>query len=195
MEWQNASAATVATTQALGVARPAQLEQRADGAWRPRAGGRTPRSRARRAAPAAAACIALDVERARARQDLVAAQRVDGRGPVGHAVGVAPPQRREAGVEALGGRDDRADDDVLGQHARQPPHEAVPADARRRGAARARRRGRPGRGRARRRRCGPRPWCAAPRPAAAPRPRASSTTPWTVRRPGCSAQPEKSVPS
>ena len=199
MLWQNASARTVATASPLAHAtRPGPAASGSSS--RPRAACRTPRSRARRAAAAAASFIAVQVERLRPGQHVVAGQRVhDGRG-VGDPVGVAPPQRGEARVEprpapattrrtrTSAGRiplSRRASASTGGSWIGRPSS----ARPRRR-----RRGGRPVRGRAHRCRCGRRrsPGPPGRRSAMAS---AASRSPWTVRSPGCAAQPWNSVPS
>ena len=120
MLWQNASATTHAHRHPVGVALPVEAAQRAD---------------RRRALPAAAEGREVvlpeeqrrglvhgrQVERAGVPERVVPAQRVGVGRVVADPVGVAPPQRREAGVEPLGGGPDRAHPDVRRQRPRQPP--------------------------------------------------------------------------
>jgi hypothetical protein len=61
------------------------------------------------------------VERAGVPERVVPAQRVGVGRVIADPVGVAPPQRREAGVEPLGGGRDRAHPDVRRERPRQPP--------------------------------------------------------------------------
>ena len=61
------------------------------------------------------------VERAGVPERVVPAQRIGVGRVIADPVGVAPPQRREAGVEALGGGPDRAHPDVRRERPRQPP--------------------------------------------------------------------------
>jgi hypothetical protein len=61
------------------------------------------------------------VERAGVPERVVPAQRIGGGRVVADPVGVPSPQRREAGVEALGGGPDRVHPDVRRQRPRQPP--------------------------------------------------------------------------
>ena len=56
---------------------------------------------------------------------MVAGQRVDGRGVVGDPVGVPAPDRREAGVEPVGGGDHAAYADVGGQETVEPAAQVV----------------------------------------------------------------------
>ena len=67
----------------------------------------------------------VEVERPGPGQHVAAGQRVDQLGTVGHAVGVAPPGRREARVEALGRLPHRAHPDVGRQDAVEPPQQPV----------------------------------------------------------------------
>jgi hypothetical protein len=66
------------------------------------------------------------VERPRVPERVVPAQRVGRGGLIADPVGVPPPQRREAGVEALGGGPDRVHPDVRRQRPRQPPQRGRP---------------------------------------------------------------------
>ena len=139
----------------------------------------------------AAAFISRLVERPRPGQHVAAAQRVHELGPVGHPVGVAPPRRREPGVEAVR----RLDRPVHPQVGAQRRRSAAGPAARARRAARSRSActtwparvhagvGAPGAGQ--------------PdlRAAAAPSPAPPTSSPSTVRSPGWAAQPWKSVPS
>jgi hypothetical protein len=61
------------------------------------------------------------VERAGVPERVVPAQRIGGGRAIADSVGVPSPQRREAGVEALGGGPDRVHPDVRRQRPCQPP--------------------------------------------------------------------------
>jgi hypothetical protein len=61
------------------------------------------------------------VERAGVPERVVPAQRIGGGRVIADPVGVPSPQRREAGVEALGRGPDRVHPDVRRQRPRQPP--------------------------------------------------------------------------
>jgi hypothetical protein len=103
----------------VGVALPIEAAQRADGG---------------RALPAAAEGREIvlpeqqrrglvhgrQVERAGVPERVAPAQRVGLGRVIADPVGVAPPQRREAGVESLGGGPDRAHPDVRRERPRQP---------------------------------------------------------------------------
>jgi hypothetical protein len=71
------------------------------------------------------------VERARPRQDVAAHERVGQLAGVDDAVGVPPPDRREAGVEAPGGRAHPAYAQVGGQDAVDPAGERLQRRVRR----------------------------------------------------------------
>ena len=175
MLWQNASARTVADR----AARPRRAPRRgraACGSWsRPRAACRTTRSRARRAAPPAASFIA---SRSSGRGQASTCARTSGStsaGSVGDPVGVAPPERGEARVEARPGASTTrrtrtsAGSTPLSRRSSASAGGVRPRRPRPRPARRRRRRGaRPGRGRARRCRCARR---------RSPRPRAAAA-PW-----------------
>jgi len=104
----------------VGVALPVEAAQRAD---------------RRRALPAAAEGREVvlpeeqrrglvhgrQVELAGVPERVVTAQRVGVSRVIADSVGVAPPQRREAGVEPFGGGPDRAHPDVRREGPRQPP--------------------------------------------------------------------------
>jgi hypothetical protein len=62
-----------------------------------------------------------EVERAMVPERVVPAQRIGGGRVIADPVGVPPPQRREAGVEAVGGGPDRVHPDVRRQRPCQPP--------------------------------------------------------------------------
>ena len=98
------------------------------GSWSPpRAACRTTRSRARPGAGRRRAFISRRGRAVAARPARGGGQRVDQRGPVGHPVGVAAPQRREAGVEPAGGLDHAAYAHVGGQDAVEPAQQASAA--------------------------------------------------------------------
>ncbi len=135
----------------------------------------------------------VDVQRAPVPQHVVPPQRLGPERVVADPVGVAPPQRREPGVEAGRGDADGADPDVGRQHAgepRGPGRAASPsyADAGTSSVHHLPAGVHPGVGPA----GAGRPAGAASRSTVA---RAPSSSACTVRRPGWTAQPAKSVPS
>ena len=152
IEWQKASARTVTSTTPGQRARRdplgAEVEQRTDG----RRALAPPAERGEVVQPEQVGHHRgqpVEVERAGDVLHEAAQQRVADRPVVGEAVDVAPPDRREAGVEARRGLPHRGDDEVRREHPAQPPRELLGRARRRRRAGRG---ARPGRGRARRRR-------------------------------------------
>ena len=152
MLWQKASARTVAV---MTPSAPRSQLQLLEGADRRRALRRLQYA-AKSCSPssgAEAAFIGVHVQRPVVPQHMAAQQRIDARRVVAHPVGVPPPDRREARVEAGGRLRDRATP-VRRAAAARPAAAAACPGARPR-APRAGRRARPARGRARPRRCAP----------------------------------------
>ena len=171
-----------ATSSPSVLARPATGRAGCAPSSRPRADGRTRRSRAHRAGRAAARPSRRQSSGRPCQSTSCAPQRVGPERVVADPVGVAAPERREPGVEAGRGETRRARTPMSrGRHARQPATE---------GAARHRRRPRPGTSTCTTwpRACTP----ASVRPAQVTRTRGSrstvasapSTSAWTVRWPG-----------
>ena len=201
IEWQKASATTRATTKPSASRSQPVLEQGADRrrALAPPAERR--RSRAARPAAPRGRVHRLDVQRARPGHHVGPPQRRHAAGVVAQPVGVAAAQRGEPGVEARRCGRRAVHPDVGGQDAAQPPDE-------RRSGRRSERPGNPshaGSGTSTWHTCPVACTPASVRPAttsgrsssapAAPWPAPPSGRPATVRRPGCTAQPEKPVPS